>query len=618
MCGIAGYWSKSDTDGAAGDVLLSMLTGLGRRGPDSAGIALYTSQPRPLEVAWVRVPEDLGPAEAEQLVVERASTVARIDRVTRRPSLVRLELERRGTVDDLRAAVERPAEDVEVVSLGRHLELVKQVGSPGGSSRPRSESAAARGSHGIGHTRLSTESRVDLSHSQPFWAHGVADLATVHNGHITNYHKLRRLYEQRGVRFFTENDSEVIGVYLADQLERGRTLERGAAPLARRPRRLLHLPGRHGRTQIGFAHDPFGFKPLIVAETDALVAIATEEIALRARARAERALPTSPPADVVQALAASRLGRRRTPRPPARDREASRDRDRRIDCDGRPVREINRAIRAALAAGPEREIVVRNPGARHNLGVALLQPGTADVRGQRRLLLRRHERRRRRRGPRQRRLGRWPRACCSGTVVVDGNAGNGAAASIRGGTVVVRGDCAARAGIAMKGGTLLIGGNAGYMTGFMMQKGVIVICGDAGDGARRLDVRGHRSSSAARSARSATTRCSRTPAARRPAISTRGARDLRLRRRPRRSRRSSPAASSGTSSKQRLRDVAGGAVSDATARRTQREPGLHARASSRTSRPRPSWAATASAASARSASGRCPTLRRPDVPARVR
>ena len=74
MCGIAGYWSKSDTDGAAGDVLLSMLTGLGRRGPDSAGIALYTSQPRPLEVAWVRVPEDLGPTEAEQLVVERAST----------------------------------------------------------------------------------------------------------------------------------------------------------------------------------------------------------------------------------------------------------------------------------------------------------------------------------------------------------------------------------------------------------------------------------------------------------------------------------------------------------------------------------------------------------------
>ena len=65
--------------------------------------------------------------------------------------------------------------------------------------------------------------------------------------------------------------------------------------------------------------------------------------------------------------------------------------------------------------------------------------------------------------------------------VAPGNAGNGAAASIRGGTVVVRGDCAARAGIAMKGGTLIVAGDVGYMAAFMMQKGALVICGDAGD-----------------------------------------------------------------------------------------------------------------------------------------
>src|SRR5207248_6876421 len=64
---------------------------------------------------------------------------------------------------------------------------------------------------------------------------------------------------------------------------------------------------------------------------------------------------------------------------------------------------------------------------------------------------------------------------------IDGNAGSGVAASIRGGTVVVRGDAAARAGVSMKGGTLVIGGNCGYMAGFMMQKGRIIICGDAGD-----------------------------------------------------------------------------------------------------------------------------------------
>jgi methylamine---glutamate N-methyltransferase subunit B len=149
-----------------------------------------------------------------------------------------------------------------------------------------------------------------------------------------------------------------------------------------------------------------------------------------------------------------------------------------VDCSGRTAREINRAIRDAVAAGEG--TTVANPGARHNLGVALLQAGTVQMDGS---------------------VGYYcagmndgasvevngsagwglAEGMLSGTVVVAGNAGNGAAASIRGGTVVVRGDCAARAGIAMKGGRLLIGGDAGYMTGFMMQKGVIVICGNAGD-----------------------------------------------------------------------------------------------------------------------------------------
>ena len=82
--------------------------------------------------------------------------------------------------------------------MGQQLEIVKQVGAPGGLDAEFGVSHAGRGSHGIGHTRLSTESRVDLSHSQPFWAHGTPDLAIVHNGHITNYHRLRRIYEQRG------------------------------------------------------------------------------------------------------------------------------------------------------------------------------------------------------------------------------------------------------------------------------------------------------------------------------------------------------------------------------------------------------------------------------------
>jgi methylamine---glutamate N-methyltransferase subunit B len=150
-----------------------------------------------------------------------------------------------------------------------------------------------------------------------------------------------------------------------------------------------------------------------------------------------------------------------------------------LNCDAKTTRDINQHLRAAIAAG-HREIHVREPDARHNLGVALLQPvrvvfegsvgyycaGMMDgahieIRGS----------------------AGWGTAesMMGGTVVIDGNAGSGVAASIRGGTVVVRGDAAARAGVSMKGGTLLIGGSCGYMAGFMMQKGRIVVCGDAGD-----------------------------------------------------------------------------------------------------------------------------------------
>lgn len=150
-----------------------------------------------------------------------------------------------------------------------------------------------------------------------------------------------------------------------------------------------------------------------------------------------------------------------------------------VEGKGRTVRQINETIRRLIDAG-EREILVRNPGARHNLAVAIVKDVAIAIDGPVgyyaggmsdgvRLTIRGS--------------AGWGVAEClmSGEVVVEGNAGNGAAASIRGGTVVIRGDAAARAGVAMKGGLLLIGGGCGYMTGFMMQRGTIIVCGDAGE-----------------------------------------------------------------------------------------------------------------------------------------
>lgn len=150
-----------------------------------------------------------------------------------------------------------------------------------------------------------------------------------------------------------------------------------------------------------------------------------------------------------------------------------------ISCDGRTTREINTEIRRAIAAG-ERDLVAMNPGARHNLAVAVLDPVRIRLAGSvgyycAGLID----------GPQIEIDGSagWGLAesMMTGEVVVRGSAGNGAAAAIRGGTVIIHGDAAARLGVSMKGGIVLVAGNCGYMAGFMGQKGTLVVCGDAGD-----------------------------------------------------------------------------------------------------------------------------------------
>ncbi len=279
MCGIAGYLSKHDDPEPIGRIMLDMLTSLARRGPDSVGMALFASEPGHRDACWIRLPTEGDPEAHEQRILAGLATIGDVGAVQRHLGLIRVELATSADAGTIRAAAERGSTDVEVVSLGRQLELVKQVGHPDDLERTF-EVEGFRGSHAIGHTRLSTESRVDLTHSQPFWARGVADVATVHNGHITNYHKLRRQYEQRGVRFFSENDSEVIGVYIADQMERGRSLEQALeSSLDDFDGSFSYLVA--SGDAIGYARDPFALKPLITVETDDYVAIANEEIAIR-------------------------------------------------------------------------------------------------------------------------------------------------------------------------------------------------------------------------------------------------------------------------------------------------------------------------------------------------
>ncbi|HEV3162501.1 MAG TPA: glutamine phosphoribosylpyrophosphate amidotransferase [Isosphaeraceae bacterium] len=266
---------------ATGRVMMAMLEALGCRGPDSAGVAVLRARV-PGGDGWTL---RLAPMDVAGEAFATLNALGVVEAVDRQADSLRFVLRPRPglTAAGLEKALKERRGGLEVLCCGTQLDLVKQVGSP---SQLEASYAVSEwhGRVAIGHTRMSTESRIDLSHSQPFWAHGLLDVASVHNGHVTNYHQLRRRYEQEGVTFYTDNDSEVIGVYLRDRLNGGlslpEALESSIADLDGAFSYLVISP-----EGLGVVRDRFGFKPLMVAETDEFVAVATEEIALR------RALP---------------------------------------------------------------------------------------------------------------------------------------------------------------------------------------------------------------------------------------------------------------------------------------------------------------------------------------
>lgn len=274
MCGIVGFLDKNErTDFPLGRTLLNMLQALSCRGPDSAGVALFGGHGEMR--LRLSVPPDTERQRLNDALQEEGLMIVR----SYRSSVHDVRIAAETDVTILERRIQHHLPGSEILCLGEHMSLFKQVGSPE-ELEAAYRISTLHGTHGIGHTRMSTESRVDLSHSQPFWAHGVPDLATVHNGHITNYHKLRRRFEQEGYRFYTENDSEVIGVYLRDRMAAGRSLE-GAmrSSLEDFDGSFCYLAAT--KDQLGFVKDRYGFKPLMLAETEDFVALATEELALR-------------------------------------------------------------------------------------------------------------------------------------------------------------------------------------------------------------------------------------------------------------------------------------------------------------------------------------------------
>ena len=275
MCGIAGIMYKGKLLGT-GQALIDMLDGCQHRGPDSTGFALYTRE----EEGRLRLRFFVGEGEEAETAIARiaeavAGQGAEVVSEERTGNNYKLTVEFDGDVQEFSYAVEQAAK---VVSIGASLEIIKDVGGAHDVDE-RYGVDGFTGSHGLGHVRLATESDVKPEASHPFWATGFADVAIVHNGQITNYWKMRRRLERRGFQFTTDNDSELIAVYLADKLSQGIALKQALADS------IDDLDGTFSflvstRDEIGYAKDRLAAKPMILYENDDLIAVASEEVSL--------------------------------------------------------------------------------------------------------------------------------------------------------------------------------------------------------------------------------------------------------------------------------------------------------------------------------------------------
>jgi glutamate synthase domain-containing protein 1 len=290
MCGIAGIiYRDGGGERRVGHDMTAMLQAMKHRGPDSTGYALYRPEAEGY-VMHVKLAESNGHQDfdlAERLRRQRAdiesrmkasgAAISSIDSGTSDHAMTVLF----GFDGDLKQLADY-VEDVrgtEVLSLGRSLEIIKDLGD--------AETVAADynldsfvGTHAIGHARMATESDVDIANAHPYWAYPFPDVAVVHNGQLTNYHQWRRRLERAGHRFQSECDSEIIAVYLAERMAQGDSLEDSMR------RSLGELDGVFTylcvtEDALGVAKDELGAKPLVLYESDDIVALASEEIAIR-------------------------------------------------------------------------------------------------------------------------------------------------------------------------------------------------------------------------------------------------------------------------------------------------------------------------------------------------
>ena len=291
MCGIAGLIHKGKSTNVGGE-MQRMLQSLKHRGPDSTGYALYGTGGTQDYILRFKVGENVKEGssaimedaslyekrrnEVNEKIVEAGGNIVKEEQIT--PYSFRYVTSFEGDLLEFARKIES-VEMAEILSLGKSLELVKDIGD----AKVVADQYGLNnfeGTHGIGHTRMATESGVDIRSAHPYWAYPFSDVSVVHNGQLTNYWNNRRGLERKGMRFMSSCDSELIAVYLANKIRDGIGLEEAMRSS------LTDLDGVFTymvatQDQLGMAKDSMAAKPMVLYESDDLVLCASEEVAIR-------------------------------------------------------------------------------------------------------------------------------------------------------------------------------------------------------------------------------------------------------------------------------------------------------------------------------------------------
>lgn len=284
MCGIAGRILNAP--GQVGKDLVELMDAQEHRGADSTGFAIYGL---PRETGYVlrgmgfdksRIDADL--AAFQDVLRDHGAdhlsdpTVLTDDNAH---YCFRMEISDPRDIAAWTRDADTLTDRIEVQSCGRSLEIIKDIG---GAAQVADKHGVRDmiGTHGLGHARLATESSVLPNASHPFWARPFSDVAIVHNGQITDYFTWRDRLERQGYRFLTQNDSELIAVWVSDQIKAGLTMDQALKKsISAIDGVFTYMIARP--EGIGFAKDRFAMKPLVVIDQNGDLAAATEEQAVR-------------------------------------------------------------------------------------------------------------------------------------------------------------------------------------------------------------------------------------------------------------------------------------------------------------------------------------------------